>query len=249
MRCLRAANVAKLQTTNNKVNQAGFFGTFSTVPVVDGEFITERPTQALRRGRVNGKALLTMTNTREGDSFVDQRTAATVTVAGYTLRLFPNMGTANAAAVAKLYAGVSTPIDQANAIMGESIFVCPTYFMLNAFPGASYKGEFAVNNVLHGWDISSYFPSAGAPAFNNAAFLIAFSGAFLNFATSLDLNRKIDRRNITPLWRTYNQRGFEMRFNRTAGQVGQPDIRAFWTPEALRLRCNFWERVSQLTAQ
>lgn len=137
MRCLRAANVAKLQTTNNKVNQAGFFGTFSTVPVVDGEFTTEPPTQALRRGRVNGvcsrllrssaassnsrsqKALLTMTNTREGDSFVDQRTAATVTAAGYTLRLFPNMGTANAAAVAKLYAGVGTPIDQANAIMGE----------------------------------------------------------------------------------------------------------------------------------
>ncbi|KAF4596861.1 hypothetical protein EYR40_007448 [Pleurotus pulmonarius] len=249
MRCLREANIAQLQTANDRVNRAGFFGTFATVPVIDGEFITERPTQALRRGRLNGRALLTMTNTREGNDFVDPRTAGTVTAADYTLRLFPYIGIANAANAARLYAGIGAPIDQVNAIMGEAIFVCPTYFMLNAFPGTSYKGEFAVNNALHGRDITSYFPSSGAPAFNNPAFLIAFSGAFLNFATSLDPNRKIDRRNITPLWRTYNQRSFEMRFNRTAGQVGQPDIRGFWTPEALKGRCNFWERVSHLTAQ
>ncbi|KAL4258871.1 Carboxylic ester hydrolase [Pleurotus pulmonarius] len=249
MRCLRAANITQLQTANDRVNRAGFFGTFATVPVIDGEFITERPTQALKRGRINGRALLAMTNTREGNDFVDQRTAGTVTAADYTRRLFPYIGVVNAATAARLYAGVGAPIDQVNAIMGEAIFICPTYFMLNAFPGTSYKGEFAVNNALHGRDITSYFPSSGAPAFNNPAFLIAFSGAFLNFATSLDPNRKIDRRNITPLWRTYNQRSFEMRFNRTAGQVGQPDIRGFWTPEALKGRCNFWERVSHLTAQ
>ncbi|KAL4259478.1 Carboxylic ester hydrolase, partial [Pleurotus pulmonarius] len=44
--CLRAANVSILQAANVNVNRAGFFGTFVAVPVVDGEFITQRPTQA-----------------------------------------------------------------------------------------------------------------------------------------------------------------------------------------------------------
>ncbi|KAJ8692162.1 hypothetical protein PTI98_009500 [Pleurotus ostreatus] len=178
MQCLRAANIVQLQTANNRVNRAGFFGTFATVPVIEGEFITERPTQALRRRRLNGRALLTMTNTCEGNDFVDQRTAGTVTAADYTLRLFPYIGIANAANAARLYAGVGAPIDQAwgrvdprndlftvliyDAHLHEAIFICPTYFMLNAFPGTSYKGEFAVNNALHGWDITSYFPRGDA---------------------------------------------------------------------------------------
>lgn len=31
-----------------------FFGTFAFVPVVDGTFITQRPTIALRQGKFNG---------------------------------------------------------------------------------------------------------------------------------------------------------------------------------------------------
>lgn len=52
--CLRSADVAALQAANTKLNLAGFFGTFTFVPVVDGEFIVERPTLTLERGSVNG---------------------------------------------------------------------------------------------------------------------------------------------------------------------------------------------------
>ncbi|KAG5221457.1 alpha/beta-hydrolase [Salix suchowensis] len=225
--CLRAANVSILQAANVNVNRAGFFGTFVAVPVVDGEFITQRPTQALRQRRVNGRALLAVTNTHEGNSFVNQSTAATVRAADYALRLFPNIGVANAATVAGLYAGVGAPIDQANAIMGESIFICPTYYMLNAFPGTSFK--------------SSH--SSGPPAFNNPTFITAFSGAFMDFATTLDPNRKIDSTNITPQWSSHLIGNAEMLFNRTMG--GQPDIRAITTSSTLLQRCAFWETVSR----
>ena len=50
----RAADVNALQAANVTINAAGFFGTFVFVPVVDGTFITQRATQALRQGRVNG---------------------------------------------------------------------------------------------------------------------------------------------------------------------------------------------------
>ncbi|KDQ25027.1 hypothetical protein PLEOSDRAFT_1047807 [Pleurotus ostreatus PC15] len=245
--CLRAANVSILQAANVNINRAGFFGTFVAVPVVDGEFITQRPTQALRQRRVNGRALLAVTNTHEGNSFVDQSTAATVTAADYALRLFPSIGAANAATIARLYAGVGAPIDQANAIMGESIFICPTYFMLNAFPGTSFKGEFAVPNGSHGEDVAFYFTSSGPPAFNNPTFITAFSGAFMDFATALDPNRKIDSTNITPQWSRHLIRNAEMLFNRTVG--GQPDIRAITTSSTLLQRCAFWESVGRLTAQ
>jgi len=52
-KCLREANVTALQAANIKINSDGFFGTFTFVPVVDGTFITDRPTQLLRDKKVN----------------------------------------------------------------------------------------------------------------------------------------------------------------------------------------------------
>ena len=37
-----------------EINTNGFFGTFAFVPVVDGSFIIERPTELLKAGKVNG---------------------------------------------------------------------------------------------------------------------------------------------------------------------------------------------------
>lgn len=52
--CLRATNSSILQTVNAQIVHDGFFGTWTTVPVIDGEFIRRRPTEVLRSGRVNG---------------------------------------------------------------------------------------------------------------------------------------------------------------------------------------------------
>ena len=54
LECLRAADVNSLQSANVEINASGFFGTFVFVPVVDGSFITERPTELLKAGKVNG---------------------------------------------------------------------------------------------------------------------------------------------------------------------------------------------------
>ena len=52
--CLRAADVNSLQSSNLEISASGFFGTFVFVPVVDGSFITERPTELLKAGKANG---------------------------------------------------------------------------------------------------------------------------------------------------------------------------------------------------
>ncbi|KAL0945305.1 hypothetical protein HGRIS_000810 [Hohenbuehelia grisea] len=135
--CLRAADVDVLEAANVQINSDGFFGTFVTVPVVDGEFITQRVTAALKQGKVNGKALLAVTNTHEGNLFVDENT--TTTVAQYATELFPGLGENDGLTAAQAYASVGTPLDQIQAIMGEALIICPTYFLLDAFSARAFK--------------------------------------------------------------------------------------------------------------
>ncbi|KAK7050015.1 hypothetical protein VNI00_005446 [Paramarasmius palmivorus] len=244
--CLRSKDISVLDKANQDINKNGFFGTFVFVPVVDGTFITQRATEALKKGRINGKALLAVTNTDEGSPFVNQTAPADAT--RYTASLFPRLGPKEVATVAKLYADVGSPLAQVNQIMTDSIFVCPTYYLLDAFKNRSFKGEFAIPPASHGQDVAYYFPTLGAPiSFNNTAFLNAFAQSFMSFVISQDPNAKVDFTNITPRWRLYNQGQAEMMFNKTANNL--PDVREVKTSQELVERCRFWESVGSLTGQ
>ncbi|KAK0211202.1 Alpha/Beta hydrolase protein [Desarmillaria ectypa] len=250
--CLRNADVNLLETINVNLCISGFFGTFVFVPVVDGEFIKQRPTVAMREGRVNGEVLMSVTNADEGGIFVDSRTAGTVQVPEYLTQLFPNLSDQNRTIAVAKYSTLGTPIQQVTAIMGESIFVCPTYFLLRAFNGRGFKGQFAIPPASHGSDVSYYFPSMntnGVPAFGNTDFDKAFAESFLAFVMSLDPNGTFEP-TITPSWKPFSfQQGHqvEMRFNRT--QAGDPAILPFTTPEDLLDRCSFWESVGSEIGQ
>jgi len=248
--CLRAATANALQSANVNIAASGFFGLFVAVPVVDGTLITARATQILRSGKFNGDVLLSVTNTFEGAAFVDQSTAATVQVSNYVAQLFPNFGTAEIANATALYATTGfTPINQVIAIQGEAIFICPTYYLLRAFAGRSFKGEFAIPPGGHGQDVAYYFTSQnanGIPQFANPDFDKAFPESFLNFVLSLNPGVKWDPTNVTPQWNVWNG-STEMLFNKTAANA--PDIRAIKTSPALLQRCNFWESVGALSGQ
>ncbi|KAG9225197.1 hypothetical protein CCMSSC00406_0007028 [Pleurotus cornucopiae] len=264
--CLRATNSSILQTVNAQIVHDGFFGTWTTVPVIDGEFIRRRPTEVLRSGRVNGvrtvvssianastdfeylqRALLAISNANEGALFVNQTTAASGNSSQYSLELFPGITPAQSAAIASLYANLGSPTEQANLIMGESIFVCPSYYLLRAFPGA-YRGIFAIPPSYHADDLPFYFPTGLGPRlFNNTEFITSFSQSFLDFVLHFDPNIKFDENNITPPWERYAPTNTEMLFNRT--EDGQLVIRPETTDPALLERCAFWESISEFTAQ
>ncbi|KAJ6470424.1 alpha/beta-hydrolase [Mycena sanguinolenta] len=186
MTCLRAVDVDTLQTINTNITAAAFFRTFVVVPVIDGIFITQRPTLSLSEGKVNGLSCLT--NSFEGTIFVNQSVA--VSAAQYSRELFPGFGTIEADIVGALYANDGDELFQVDAVQGESIFICPTYYLLNAFPGRSYKGEFAVPPGTHASDIAYYFPGGGAPPFDNTEFINAFAQSFTSFIINLDPNIK-----------------------------------------------------------
>ncbi|KAJ7241607.1 Alpha/Beta hydrolase protein [Mycena rebaudengoi] len=235
MACLRAVDANVLKTANNNINGAAFFGTFAFVPVVDGTFIRQRATEALLQRKVNGKALLAVTNTFEGTGFVDQM--ANQTVNEYTLNLFPEFSPFLAIAVEAWYG--STTMDdqlfQVNAVQGESIFICPSYYLLSAFPGRSFKGEFAIPPGFHGNDIAYYFPAGNAPPFNNPAFINAFAQSFTSFIINLDPNIKVDPTTITPRWDPFVFGNTQMLFNKT--EAGAPVVQPITTSNDLLLCC------------
>ncbi|KAJ7082931.1 alpha beta-hydrolase [Mycena belliarum] len=246
MACLRSVDANVLQTANTQINTGGFFGTYLFIPVVDGSFITQRPTLSLLQRKVNGRALLSVTNTFEGTGFVDQNNAATANATRYALDLFPKFDLAHAAKVGSLYAGLGTQLFQENAIQGESIFICPTYSILRAFPNASFKAEFAIPPGMHANDIAYYWPTLSTPPFQNTEFINAFAQLFTSFAISLDPNVKINSSTITPYWKKWGSGRTEMLFNKTAEE---PVVKPVKTSAALLKRCRFWESVGSLTAQ
>lgn len=58
LQCLRNTDIGLLDAVNSNISANAFFGTFIFVPVVDGTFITERPTEALKKGKINGVSFL-----------------------------------------------------------------------------------------------------------------------------------------------------------------------------------------------
>ncbi|KAF7344320.1 Carboxylic ester hydrolase [Mycena sanguinolenta] len=245
MSCLRAVDANTLRAVNTNITAAPFFGTFVMVPVVDGVFIQQRPTLSLAEGKVNGEALLSVANSFEGTIFVNQNVA--ITAAQYSLELFPGFGTDQADIVSAMYANDGDELFQVNAVQGESIFICPTYYLLNAFPGRSFKGEFAIPPGLHGEDIAYYFPGGVAPPFNNPAFIDAFAQSFTSFIVNQDPNLKVDPTTITPHWNAFDNLYTEMLFNKTADN--EPVVQPIFASGDLLERCAVWDSMGIFTSQ
>ncbi|KAJ7262699.1 alpha beta-hydrolase [Mycena haematopus] len=254
--CLRAVDSATLATVNFNMVAAGFAGTFTFVPVIDKTFITRTPTTALAEGKVNKAHLFSVTNSNEGFIFVPQ--TVDFDIANYAKQLFPLLSASQANSVASVYSSSGTPVEKATAIYGEceslfidgSTIICPTYLLLNAFPGQAYKGEMAIPPGLHGEDVLYYFPDftaipTSAP-FDNPAFATAFSQGFVSFAANLDPNYKL-RASITPLWSRWSPSApLEMVFNQTDNK---PAITLEPTSSGLLARCAFWKSLSSVVGQ
>ncbi|KAL0945391.1 hypothetical protein HGRIS_000885 [Hohenbuehelia grisea] len=168
----------------------------------------------------------------------------TVQIPVYLHNLFPALTEKQIADATALYAPLGTQFTQAQLIMTEVVFWCPTYSLLKGFSGKpTFKGHFAIPPALHGNDVAYYFPTtSGPPPFNNSAFDAAFSEAFLDFAMFFDPNIKF-RPVITPRWRPWTANDqVEMLFNRTT--EGEPDIRQIPISQGVLERCDFWESIS-----
>ncbi|EIW83561.1 alpha beta-hydrolase [Coniophora puteana RWD-64-598 SS2] len=242
--CIRAVNSSTMGDINAYLTSTAFYQTYVFVPVVDGEFILERWTETLAKGQVNGDFVLAMGNAHEGNIFVNPN--ETLDIVDFVANVFPNLDSAGVQEAAYLYRDFGDSLDQAIQVMGETILVCPTYFLLDAFQGRSWKGLFAVPPALHGYDTGYYFNTT-PPAYDNDVFITSFSDAFMSLAMYDDVNAKYDPTDITPYWNSYNVGQSEMVFNET--EAGAPSVTKTTTDPTLLERCAFWKSVGEMTGQ
>ena len=99
-----------------------------------------------------------MTNTFEGEVFVNANFTDNITLADYVTQLVPQFNESQIQATVARYTniGLDTVLDQAIGVMGEcklqialclrhariyrkAIFICPTYSLLENFNGPSFK--------------------------------------------------------------------------------------------------------------
>jgi len=253
--CLRSVDAETLQKASSSIAIANFMGLFTFNPVVDGVFITERPTETLARKESNTDVLLVVTNAHEGALFTDPQKLSlnNFTLETYITSMFPRLDKKQVKKAVLLYSALDTDVGYlAGEVMGEAIFTCPAYNMLDAYSDKStWKGLFAVPPGGHGQDLNYIFRDAsvfGQPAsYHNSDFQNSFRQIFLGTVVNQNPNSPIISLVLTPRWAQYDIKRTEMVFNKTEEDV--PDVKTFETDAGLLERCAFWSSVTEFTAQ
>ncbi|KAI0029565.1 alpha/beta-hydrolase [Vararia minispora EC-137] len=251
--CLRSIDASTLNDASVIIADQNFNGVFSWVPVIDEKFIVQRPTVSIQENRINAPISLVVTNAHEGDIFTNpaQILANNFTLEEYISELFPRMDSKSIQQASALYSKVNTGdiTAQAADVYGEAIFVCPSFFILEAAKSPAWKGEFAVPPALHGNDVNYVFADPTVPPvpFNNPVFIHNFQQAFFATSMSLNPNAHFINDNVTPFWPTWQESEQVMLFNRS--EAGAPVVRLVARDSALLERCAFWHSVADVNSQ
>lgn len=190
--------------------------------MTDGSLIPELPSRQLLQKRVNGINILVGNNANEGPLFVPQTLSSEDDLVAWLRATFPLFSNNDIAKIllyypssndttdmnASIYAtdGDSGPTalnqsnvgtgqqQRANNIYAETTFVCPSYWLAEAFSdkrgppgqeGRAYKYQYSVLPAVHGADVLAYFGPVGAQPYSSS-FSIAFQQIWGNFVINSD---------------------------------------------------------------
>ncbi|KAI0973891.1 carboxylesterase [Xylaria arbuscula] len=182
--CLQSVDTVVLQNASAKVSTSVNYGQWAFIPVTDGTLIRKRPTEQLAIGKnVNGLRVLTGNNENEGPGFTPQNITSEDGFLNFVLTNYPRLSEQNISSILNLYAvpenvsriyadsnGLSPPYSTtnsdwavgwqqaANNLYAEATFVCPSYWLADAFTGVggknSWKYQYSVPPSSHATDVS-----------------------------------------------------------------------------------------------
>lgn len=172
------------------MNQAAYYGNWAFLPVTEPDtgFITTLPSNSLTANRVNGEHILVGNNANEGAPFVPANITDTAGLRTWLQGAYPDLMPADFEAILAAYPasndtddvrfatsglGPVTALDvsqvatgpqqRADNIYAEATFVCPSYWLNDAFTTknrTSYHYQYSVPVSLHGNDVTAYFGPA-----------------------------------------------------------------------------------------
>jgi carboxylesterase type B len=188
LECLRSKSTDTLILASQNVSASGAYGTWAFLPVTDGELIQSLPSQQLGLRKVNGMHMLTGNSANEGSSFVPSGINTEEDLVKWLKTTFPLFSNDDIAKLLLYYpstnASVSIPdplfatngisgpsaLNQSSVATGqqqrayniyaESTFVCPSYWLAEAYAGdrgkQAWKYQYSVPLALHANDVGAY---------------------------------------------------------------------------------------------
>lgn len=193
------------------------------LPVTDGTYIASRPsTQLISSSPVNGLRLLVGNNAHEGDLFVPTNIATEADLLSWLAVEFATLPLTTLQSILAHYPLSVSPTHQerANNIYAEAQFVCPSYWLADAFTSPpdsttfdmrskkAWHYQYSVPYASHGTDLAAIFGPAGA---NQAPGVVqALRRAWGRFVTDDDPGLGF------PVWRT-GKGAEQVNINQTGG--------------------------------
>ncbi|KAI1306169.1 carboxylesterase [Xylaria venustula] len=182
--CLQTADTVVLQNASAIVSTSVNYGQWAFIPVTDGTLIRNRPTEQLSIAKnVNGIRVLTGNNENEGPGFTPQNITSEEEFVSFVLTNYPRLSEQNVSSILDLYGvpenvsgvyadsdGLNPPFSTtnsdwavgwqqaANNLYAEATFVCPSYWLADAYTGTrgknSWKYQYSVPRSSHAADVS-----------------------------------------------------------------------------------------------
>ncbi|KAH7348201.1 Alpha/Beta hydrolase protein [Pyrenochaeta sp. MPI-SDFR-AT-0127] len=282
--CLRAKDSTTLQQASASVTAAGTYATWAFLPVTDFDFITETPSRALAAKKVNGLNMLVSNNANEGPLFVPPTINTEDDLKVWLKLILPALGSAEIMQVLDSYPinasidqnlrfatnGVSLPTaldvsqvatgqqQRANNIYAEATFVCPSYWINDAYSSpayASYHYQYSNPFASHGEDVPALFGPAQLnqpPTFTSK--LRQIWGEFVKYDISSTVQTKWARGkgarmvnlNITggTPYQAVTQFGTVTQFQNPGIQNAFPLVDAYSWEGGRGKRCEFWRGIA-----
>ncbi|PSN69731.1 alpha/beta-hydrolase [Corynespora cassiicola Philippines] len=211
--CLVDQDTDILKEASNRVSvSGGTYGSWAFLPVTDGTFLQETPSQALLKRKINGLRQLTANTAEEGPAYTPQTITTEDDLVSWIQHTFPLLASDDVQKILRYYPFVppedngtipefptagdsgltsismsqvaSGQTQRANAILGETTFYCPGFWLTGAYSSPetghhSWKYQYSVPAALHGYDLEAYF----GPARQNQGpdFLRALQTSWGNF--------------------------------------------------------------------
>ncbi|KWU41571.1 cephalosporin esterase precursor [Rhodotorula sp. JG-1b] len=250
-RCLQATDAAIISSAGVNLSEAIGYGSWLWDPSIEGKggFLEDRATILLASGNRNGVRYGATDPTLLGDNTTDAIQLAEqfdAALASY----YPYLTSAERQLVAQQYpiedapeAGNNT-FQRIEQVIGDSTFICPTYWTAEAFGANGWKGTFNYGNAYHADDAAWY----DGPIWNgphSVSALTSFIGGFEGFILAHDPNKNPATK-INPYWPTFDtyQQIFFNTTTRSTDSAAAPHIvdstslRNFGTSQLAK--CDFW---------
>ncbi|BFZ56164.1 hypothetical protein PYCC9005_003206 [Savitreella phatthalungensis] len=251
--CLRTADLAIVAGASNNVSRTAPSRRWAFNPVIDGTFVTGRPSELLLRQQiVQNVSLLVGSNFDEGSVFIPSNITNAESFEDWLTTLLPKFTNLARAKLRTYYPAhaYATQFRRAASVLADTIYNCPAVWLADAAQ-VSWRYQYDVAPGLHGLDLTHYLPTAagiGTPGASAVAFDTAFATIFSSFIVR---GRPVSNGTFAlPRWAvnaTDDVR--QARFNRTT--TGSPNI----TVSAGRYitsgrdRCDFWLAYAPLVPE